>query len=115
MSVLFTPMRVYRGCHGEDDEAILEALKSNYEHGRNPHPKEIRASALFMSVSMFEDREEIASLARRRPKRVGSHVLELELQPDMGICVADTGWAGHWSIWGVPLELRDCVTDVSEA
>jgi hypothetical protein len=53
-------------------------------------------------------------LADRVPK-LGGHIATLDLQPDLGICIAKTGGAAHWSVWGRPLQLESCVTDVVEA
>jgi len=106
------PMTVYRGCHGPHGEAVTDAMRSNYETGRPTHPADLRATVLHMAVSMFEDAEVLSHLARRRPDRVGTHVARVLLRPDRGICLADTGSPGHWSIWGVPDELATCVVDV---
>jgi hypothetical protein len=38
--------------------------------------------------------------------------MSVDLQPGHGVCVAKTGGAGHWSIWGVPTILADFVVDV---
>jgi hypothetical protein len=65
-----------------------------------------------MAVSMFEDAEVLSRLARRRPDRVGTHLPRVELQPGRGICLADTGSRGHWSIWGLPDQLAACVVEV---
>ncbi len=69
--------------------------------------------AIHMAVSGFEDRDGLARLARRRPERIGSHILRLDLRPGLGICCTDaTGGPGHWSIWGTPAHLRSCVVDI---
>ena len=44
----------------------------------------------------------------------GAHIATLDLQPDLGICIAKTGGPAHWSVWGRPLQLERCVTDVVE-
>jgi hypothetical protein len=80
-------------------------MRSNYETGRPTHPADLRATVLHMAVSMFEDAEGLSPLARRRPDRVGTHVARVLLRPDRGICLADTGSPGHWSIWGFRDEL----------
>ncbi len=103
---------MYRGCHGSGGAAARDAMRSNYEAGRSPHPTALRATVLHMAVSMFEADEVLLRLARRRPDRVGTHLARLELQPDRGICIADTGSAGHWSVWGIPDQLAACVVDV---
>ena len=45
-----------------------------------------------------EDAEVLLRLARRRPDRIGTHLVRVELQPGRGICLADTGSRGHWSV-----------------
>ncbi len=113
--VLQEPKTLHRGCSGDDPRSLMEALSSNYEMGRSPHPQDLRATVLHMAVSGFEDRDRLASLARRRPQRIGTHILTVELQPRVGVCVADTSGPGHWSIWGVPAHLAALVIDVSPA
>ena len=92
---------------------MTQALSSSYEAGRSPHPQDLRATVLHMAVCGFEDHYRLSALARRRPHRLGTHVLTLELQPGLGVCVADTGGPGHWSIWGVPSQLLTSVTAVT--
>jgi hypothetical protein len=103
---------VFRGCHGEESAAVVDAMRSNYETGRPAHPADLRATVLHMAVSMFEDAEVLRRLGRRRPDRMGTHLARVELQPGRGICLADTGGRGHWSVWGIPAELAACVVDV---
>jgi hypothetical protein len=106
------PVTLYRGCHGVDADALRTALRSNYEAGRRPHPAERRAIVMQMAVSMFQDDEWLQTFVARRPDRLGTHVARLQLMPGLGICRADTGSAGHWSVWGLPHQLADCVVDV---
>ncbi len=61
---------------------------------------------------MFEDAEVLLRLARRRLDRIGTYLARIELQHGHGICRADTGSRGHWSVWGIPDELASCVVDV---
>jgi hypothetical protein len=103
---------LYRGCHGGEPEDLLAAMRSNYASGRRPHPADLRAAVLVMAVSMFEDAAFVRRVARARPESVGTHVAEVELRPGRGLCRADTGSAGHWSIWGVPERLVECIVDV---
>lgn len=112
VDMLRRPKVVFRGCNGADHVAIVDAMRSNYETGRPTHPVDLRTTVLHMAVSMFEDGHMLERLAVRRPDRIGTHLAQIELQPDHGICLADTGSPGHWSIWGVPEELADCVLEV---
>jgi hypothetical protein len=113
VSLLERPMTVFRGCHSADRAALADAMRSNYETGRPAHPADLRATVLHMAISMFEDAEVLIRLGRRRPDRVGTHVARVELRPGRGICLADTGSRGHWSIWGIPDGLAGCVVDVT--
>ncbi len=82
------------------------------EPGRPTHPADLRATVLHMAVSMFEDGDLLARLASRRPDRIGTHLARVELERGRGICLADTGSRGHWSVWGVPGELAECVVEI---
>lgn len=112
VALLERPMTVFRGCGGAGRLALVDAVRSNYETGRPAHPADLRATVLHMAVSMFEDAEVLLRLGRRRPDRIGTHLARVELQPGCGICLADTGSRGHWSVWGIPTELASCVVDV---
>jgi hypothetical protein len=112
VALLTRTMTLYGACHGADTTAVRNTMRSNYESGRSPHPADLRATVLHMAVSMFEDPDGLSRLAARRPDRVGTHLARVELQPNRGICLADTGSPGHWSIWGVPDQLAGCVVEM---
>jgi hypothetical protein len=112
--VIEEPRRLYRVARARNDEGFLDAFRSNYERGMPPRGPENRAAAVHMALSMFESIEVAAQLAGRVPK-LGGHIATLDLQPDLGLCVAKTGGPSHWSVWGRPLQLERCVTDVVEA
>lgn len=112
VDVLERRLIVFRGCQGSDADAVRDAMRSNYEARRSPHPADLRATVLHMAVSMFEASGPLVRMARRRPDRVGTHVARLELRAELGICIADTGSVGHWSVWGTPEQLAGCVVDV---
>lgn len=103
---------LYRGCHGTEMPQLVRGMRSNYEEGRRPHPAERKAIVTFMAVSMFEDRDWLRRFARQRPDRIGTHIARVELRSGLGICLADTGSEGHWSVWGLPRHLARCVVDV---
>jgi hypothetical protein len=107
------PTTLYRGCRGSRMPELVAAMRSNYEAERRPHPAERRAMVTYMAVSMFEDGERLSRFAQRRPDRRGTHVARVELQPGLGICVADTGSEGHWSIWGLPNRLAGRVVEAT--
>jgi hypothetical protein len=113
--VLQEPKILYRACFGRGRDALLRAMSSNYEVNRHPpHPADLRATVLHMAVSGFENRDLLAQLARKRPDRIGSHIARLELRPNHGVCIADTGGVGHWSVWGIPAQLTEFIADVED-
>jgi hypothetical protein len=63
-------MRLYRACSvgwpGDVDD-----MRSNYERNRSTHPEDRRATVLHMAVSMFENRDVVATLCLRNPQRLG--------------------------------------------
>ncbi len=110
--VLQEEMTLYRACGGDTPAAVEASLRSNYEIRRSPpHPADLHATVLHMAVSMFARADTISRMARRNPDRIGTHVAQLRLAPGNGICLADTGSAGHWSVWGTPAQLAAFVTD----
>ncbi len=76
VAVLERSMTVFRGCHDEEGVALVDAMRSNYETGRAPHPADLRATVLHMAVLMFEDvtaclrrchrRDDVLDLRRRQ-------------------------------------------------
>lgn len=101
---------LYRGCHGADAASLEASLMSNFQARRRAHPADRHATALHMAVSMFDRPEPVTRLANAFPGRIGTHLLRIELSPGQGFCVADTGQTGHWSVWGVPERLVECVS-----
>lgn len=85
---------------------------SNFQACRSPHPADRHATLLYMGVSMFDRPEPITRLARVFPERIGTHLVRVDLAPGQGFCVADTGQAGHWSVWGVPTRFVACISAV---
>jgi hypothetical protein len=113
--VVQEPMVLHRTCFGADARAVEAGLMSNYEARRQPpHPADLHATILHMAVSMFEDWSKLEAMARRRPERLGTHIMTVHLQAAQAFCVADTASKGHWSVWGVPAQLAALVTDVRE-
>jgi hypothetical protein len=107
-------MRLYRarfvGWPGDVDD-----MRSNYERNRSTHPEHRRATVLHMAVSMFENRDVVATLCLRNPQRLGEYIAEVDLEPGKGVCVARTGSTGHWSVWGRPAQLKRYVSSVVRA
>lgn len=110
--VLREPLTLYRGSHGADDLSVEAALTSNFQARRTPHPADRHATVVHMAVSMFDRPEPVTRLAHLFPGRIGTHLIRVDLAPGQGFCVADTGQAGHWSVWGVPTRFVACVSAV---
>ena len=108
--ILQEPMRLYRGSFGPAH--LIEAMQSNFQSGRSTHPQDLRATVIHMAVSMFESFDVVRRLCLRRPDRLGTHVMTVDLRPGHGVCLANTGSPGHWSVWGLPPTLAGCVVDV---
>lgn len=66
---------------------------------------------LLVGVSMFSSLERAFEIARRRPALVA----ELVLRHGRGLSLAQTGQAGHHTVWGESEELRDCVVRLERA
>jgi hypothetical protein len=109
--VVDEPQRLFRVTRAHEDERFVEALRSHYEQNLPPRGPEDRAAVIHMALSMFASVEVAAQLAERVPK-LGGHVATVDLAPGLGLCVAKTGGPAHWSVWGRPLQLESCVTDV---
>lgn len=80
-------MRLFRIVPERDSPSFGEAFRSHYELGRLPRGPENRAAAIHMALSMFDERSVAAQLAARVPK-LGGHIAEMALEPDLGICIA---------------------------
>lgn len=104
------PRVLFRAVHGPEQPELIEAMRSNYDAQRPPHPSDRKATVLHMAVSMFEDGGALARFASRAPERLGTYVARVELRPGQGVCIADTGNHGHWSVWGRPDVLAAMVT-----
>jgi hypothetical protein len=102
---------LHRPCFGADDPMLLYALRSNHENHRASAAEDANAF-LATGVSMFSDPEALLRMARRRPARLGTHIMTLILLPDFGIHTAETGPPGHHSVWGAPHRLLDCITAI---
>lgn len=67
---------------------------------------------LFLAgVSMFDTPEGALQIARRRP----AGLVRVRLKPDLGIHFAPTGRRGHYTVWGAPSVLNDCVEQFDQA
>lgn len=106
--VVQEPMTLYRACFAGD---TLEAMRSNYERGSGRNPRDLRATVLHMAVSMFDTPDALREIVAMFPK-LGTHIAQVDIQPEAGVCVADAASPGHWSVWGRPSELAGFVSDV---
>jgi hypothetical protein len=104
---------VYRIARGADRNApvVLDSLRSHYERGAPPRGYERRLAVIHMGLSVFSTRAAAAAMALRWPM-IGLFVAELNLEPGNGLCLADTGQPGHWTLWGRPLQLLGSIADI---
>lgn len=89
----------------------VEGPRSHYERGAPPRGYERRLAAIHMGLSVFSTRAAAAAMALKWPK-IGMFVAELGLEPGNGLCLADTGQPGHWTLWGRPLQLLSAIADI---
>ena len=91
--------------------AVLDSLRSHYERGAPPRGYERRLAVIHMGLSVFSTRGAAAAMALKWPM-IGMFVAELNLEPGNGLCLADTGQPGHWTLWGRPLQLLSAIADI---
>lgn len=113
VGVVREPLRLYRLCRSREDAELASAVRSNYELGRQARGPEIVAAIIHMALSMFDTLEQTEQLARALP-RIGGYIAAFELVDERGVCVARTGRAGHWSVWGRPDQLLACLDEIVE-
>ncbi|MGA7704535.1 MAG: hypothetical protein WB998_06525 [Solirubrobacteraceae bacterium] len=68
-------------------------------------------AVIHMGLSVFSTRAAARAMALKWPM-IGTFVAELNLGPEHGFCVADTGQRGHFTLWGRPLQLLDSIADI---
>jgi hypothetical protein len=71
------------------------------------YPRPLGSRDEHMSISCWEDREHLRTLAREYPK-IGSFIVAFEVRGELGIWLAETGTQGHYSVWGRPADLQRC-------
>lgn len=118
VSVLTKPKTLWMLVDGEDKNEPDKHFHSNFALDSPPHPSARFATVIYMAVSMWDETglEELESLAAINPQ-AGRFVAQVDLKPKhkskpTGICVADTGAPGHWSVWGTPTKLGRCLADI---
>lgn len=104
---------VYRIVRGADRSApaVLDSLCSHYERGAPPRGYERRLAVIHMGLSVFSTPAAAGAMALKWPM-IGTFIAELNLEPEHGFCLADTGQRGHWTLWGRPLQLLDSIADI---
>lgn len=113
--LLIAPLReittVHRIVRGRSGPATLDSLRSHYEQDLPPRGYERRLAVIHMGLSVFTSRDAARAMALRWPK-IGRFLAEIQLEPESGFCLANTGSPGHSTLWGRPLQLRDAIVDI---
>lgn len=97
---------LYRLVHTEWSQD--EDWRSHYENKHRPLKAEMACAAVYMGVSMWGQPEVPRVLAKRYP-RIGDHLAAVQLNGEIGIWFAATNAKGHYTVWGRPTDLRDCM------
>jgi hypothetical protein len=108
------PLTVYRIVRSDnvEDPVFVNSLRSHYEVKAEPRNVEKRSAALHMGISVFMTREQAMQTANKWPA-IGGFVVQLELSGGHGFNVADTGGAGHLTLWADPVKLARVAGDIS--
>jgi hypothetical protein len=93
---------------------MLDSFRSNYELGAPPRSLEFESMLIHLGLSMYLKAEMAIATALRWP-RIGQHVAEVHLEPNNGFCYAATAQHGHLTVWGRPLQLVACISDILPA
>ena len=82
----------------------------------HPPPRRLQkqSAPVWMALSMLSRLNAARSRARLFPL-LGTHLARVELTDGNGFALAETIEAGHFSVWGDPVKLRDAATDVYPA
>lgn len=107
------PVTLFRLIHeeSEDTPLIHAAFRSNYELNAAPRKAEVRSAAIHMGISTVATAEVARSLAARWPA-MGPFIGRLELTPGHGFSLAETGFPGHWTVWGRPEDFEECLAEI---
>jgi len=108
-----TPVTLFRLIQEESEDTpfLFAAFRSNYELNAIPRKVEVRSAAIHMGISTVATAEVARSLAARWPA-MGPLIGRLELTPDHGFSLAQTGFPGHWTVWGRPDDLEACLVEI---
>lgn len=107
------PVDLFRIVKGSTRGApgVLDSLRSNYERDALPRGIEQESTLIHLGISMFTGFHAAADRARRWPA-LGSHIAQVRLEPGNGFHIAETGARVHRTVWGRPLQLLACITDI---
>lgn len=119
VEVITEPKEIFRVCKAatrDDEEQLIVDLQSNYQR----KPNKIRlldahATVIQMGLSMWDNFEDASKMSRKLPQHLGEYVARLEVVPDYGICIAQTGFRTHHTVWGRPPQLLEFVQEVVPA
>jgi hypothetical protein len=108
-----TPVTLFRLIQEDRESAPLvqTAFRSNYELNAAPRKVEVRSAAIHMGISTVVTAEVARSLATRW-RAMGPFVGRLELTPGHGFSLAQTGFPGHWTVWGRPADFAACLAGI---
>lgn len=120
IEVLAEPLTLYRVCKATsigDEERLLIDLRSNYEKKPNkpPYRLDAHATVIHMGLSFWGNEDSARRMSHHLAQHLGEHIARLHIEPDYGVCVADTGPEGHFTVWGRPGKLLEFVQDVVQA
>ncbi len=107
------PLDLFRIVKGATRGApgVLDSLRSHYERDAPPRGIEQESALIHFGLSMFVSFDAAADRARRWPA-LGAQIALIRLEPANGFHVAETGARVHRTVWGRPLQLLACVTDI---
>ena len=80
--------------------------RSHYAAGKKPRHAEIVNAMDHMGLSMWERPDPLVPLSHEYPKQLGTFVVEVELDGSLGIWFAETGPAGHFTVWGRAADMQ---------
>jgi hypothetical protein len=85
-----------------------EDWRSHYEQGKKPRHSQVGSALDHMALSMWAYEGQLVDLNESLGRRLGGFVAAVELRPEEGIWLAETGPEGHINVWGRPDSLQRC-------
>jgi hypothetical protein len=83
-----------------------EDWRSHYEQGTRPRHAEIPNAMDHMGLSVWESQDHLRALHAQFGDKIGTFIVGVEINGDLGIWLAETGPEGHYTIWGRPADLQ---------